>query len=296
MSFEARRIPVIVNPASGPDLPVLKLLNRAFKTAAREWELLVTKQAGDAQRLARQLREAGEPLIAVYGGDGTLKEVAAALAGSAVALAILPGGTGNALATDLGLSWELGAAVALACGPRPAIRAVDLGQLGEHVFVLRASLGLETELLRSTDRALKDQLGQLAYTLTALQKLGTITPTRYRLTIDGRVIGTEGVQCTIANSAQMGVTGLALAQGVSVSDGLLDVIVLSGVDLPALAAIATSNFLGQDLGVEVQHWQGRHIQVEADPPQAVAFGGDLIAQTPVTVRILPAALRVVVPA
>lgn len=291
-----RRLPIILNPASGPDLPVLKILNRAFSAAGRDWEVFLTKQAGDAFRLARQLQAAGEPLIAVCGGDGTVKEAASALAGGDAALAILPGGTGNALATELGVPLDLAAAVALACAPAPRVRQIDLGRIGEHLFVLRASIGLETELLRGTDRALKDQLGPLAYPLTALQKLGGLTPIRFQLTIDGREIGTQGVQCTIANSAQMGVSGLALAQGVSVDDGLLDVIVLSGVDLPALVAIATSNFVGADLGVEVQHWQGREVRVATDPPQAVAFGGELIAQTPVTATIVPGALRVVVPA
>jgi YegS/Rv2252/BmrU family lipid kinase len=290
-----RRLPVIVNPASGPDQPVLKQLNRAFRTAGRDWEILLTRQAGDAHRLAAELRAAGEPVIAICGGDGTLKEAAGALAGGEAALAILPGGTGNALATELGIPLNLEAAAALACQPAPALRAVDLGQIGEHLFVLRASLGLETELLRGTDRALKDHLGPLAYPLTALQRIGSVPFVDYRLTIDGREIDARGVQCTIANSAQMGVTGLALAQGVNVSDGLLDVIVLSAVDVPALIAIATSNFLGQDTGVEIQHWQGREVTVAANPPQAVALGGEIIGETPATARVVPAALRVVVP-
>lgn len=288
-----QRLPVIVNPASGPDQPVLKLLNRGFAAAGREWDLLLTRQAGDAQRLAAELRAAGAPVVAVCGGDGTVKEAARALAGGGTALAILPGGTGNALATELGLPLNLEAAAGLAA-QAPAFRPVDLGQIGEQIFVLRASLGLETELLRGTDRTLKDHLGQLAYPLAALQRLNSVPFVDYRITVDGREVTARGVQCTIANSAQMGVSGLALAQGVSVSDGLLDVIVLSAVDVPALVAIATSNLLGQDTGVEIQHWQGRTVTVAAEPPQAVALGGEVIAQTPVTARIWPQALRVVV--
>lgn len=289
-----RHLPVIVNPASGPDQPVLKLLNRGFAAAGREWELILTRQAGDAERLAAELRAAGEPVVAVCGGDGTVKEAARALAGGETALAILPGGTGNALATELGVPLNLEAAALLAGQPAPSWRAVDLGRIGEHLFVLRASLGLETELLRGTDRALKDQLGQLAYPLTAWQRLNSVPFVDYRITIDDRQVTARGVQCTIANSAQMGVSGLTLAQGVSVSDGLLDVIVISAVDVSALVAIATSNLLGQDTGVEIQHWQGRTVTVAAEPPQAVALGGEVIAETPVTATLWPAALRVVV--
>lgn len=297
----APSLPVIINPASGPDQPVLKLINRGFQTAGAAWHLQLTQRAGDAARLARDLHAAGAPVIAVCGGDGTVKEVAAALAGTAQPFAILPGGTGNALARELGIPLDLAAAAALAGdafqnGQRHVVRAVDAGRLNDQVFVLRASLGLETELLRSTDRQLKDQLGQLAYPLTAIQRLGAVPFTRYRIQVDGQAVEAVGVQCTIANSAQMGVSGLALAQGADVSDGLLDVIVLSHVDWDALAEIAASHFFGEDTGVIVQHWQGRVITVTADPPQAVAFGGEIVAQTPVTATILPGALRIVCPA
>lgn len=288
------RVPVILNPASGPDQPTLKILNRAFNAAQQDWELFLTRKAGDAARLAEELYLAGEKLIAVCGGDGTVKEVASALAGRAVNLAILPGGTGNALARDLGIPIDLAAAVALVCGPHK-IRPVDMGRLGERLFILRVSLGLETEILRSAGRDLKDQLGLLAYPLSAWQSVARVPFTHYTLTIDGQTMTIVGVQCTVANSAQMGVGGLNLAQGANVSDGLLDVIVLTHVAWDSLAAIAASNLLGQDTGVEVQHWSGREIRIEAEPPQDVAIGGEIVAQTPVTISVWPSALNLVVP-
>ena len=291
-----RRVPVIVNPAAGPDRPVLKILNHAFQAAGVDWDIYLTKKAGDARRLAGELVRAGAEVIAVYGGDGTVKEAASAMIGRRAPLAIFPGGTGNALAADLGLPYDLAQAVALACGLAASkVRAVDMGLIGEHHFILRASMGFETELLRGTDRQLKDQLGKLAYPLTALQQLGNPPVTRYHITIDGREIEAEGVQCTIANSAQMGLAGLALAQKVEVSDGALDVIVLKDADLIALAEIATSNLVREDVGLEIQHWRGLEITVAAEPPQAVAIGGDIIAQTPVTARVVIGAIRVIVP-
>ncbi len=291
-----RRVPVIVNPASGPDRPVLKILNRAFQAAGADWDIYLTKKAGDAQRLAEELMRTGAEVIAVYGGDGTVKEAARGLRGSGIPLAIFPGGTGNALATDLGLPHDLAQAVALVCGAPTRLRPVDMGQIGEHVFILRASMGMETELLRGTGRQSKDELGQLAYPLTALQQLGNQPAARYHITIAGREFEAEGVQCAIANSAQMGVAGLALAQRVDVSDGLLDVIVVKSADLIALVEIATSNLVQDDMRLGIQHWQGREITVAAEPPQAVAIGGDIVAQTPISARVIPGALQVIVPA
>lgn len=293
-------LPLILNPASGPDRPVLKILNLIFAAHQIDWEIHLTHGPGDAFRLAEQLVKAGKAVVGVYGGDGTVKEVARALAGQPTVLALLPGGTGNALAVELGVPTDLAQAATLICDEvQHTVRAIDLGQMGEHVFVLRASLGLETELLQNAHRELKDQWGRLAYPLMALQKLsrGEIPLTRYRITLDGQVVMATGLQCTVANSAQMGLAsgGLALAQGVNVSDGLLDVIVITRVNLETLAEIATSNWAGRDLGIEVLHWQGRSITVEAAPPQAVGLGGDVIGTTPVRATILPAALRVMVP-
>ena len=290
-------VPVIINPASGPDRPVLSHLNTAFHKADTAWDIYVTKKAGDAGRFARQLAEAGEAVVAVYGGDGTVKEVARSLAGHSPApdLAIFPGGTGNALAYELGIPYDLMQAAALVCGAPAHLRPVDMGEVNSQLFILRASLGFETELLRGTDRELKDKLGKLAYPAVALQQLETLPTTRYHLTLDGKEISAEGVQCTVANSTQMGLAGLALAQGGNVSDGWLDVIVLRKMDFAALAAIALSNMVGEDVSDEMQHWQGREIHIVAEPAQAVALGEDIVAQTPVTVRVVPSALRVVVP-
>jgi len=287
-------LPVIINPAAGPERPVLHALNRGFGRDI-DWRLLITRGPGDAARFARELTAQGARKIAVCGGDGTVKEVAATLAGTPVALAILPGGTGNALATELRIPLDLAQAARLAAELAPHKRTIDLGRIGDHVFVLRASLGLETLVLTNTPRDLKNELGGLAYPLTALNQLGQLPPTRYTLTIDGVPIEASGVQCTLANSAQMGVSGLSLAQGVSVDDGLLDVIVVTTADLAALADIAASNFLGQDLGSDILHWQGREIRVDADPAQDIALGGDIVARTPATITVWPRALTVIVP-
>jgi diacylglycerol kinase (ATP) len=288
-------VPVIVNPASGPDRPVLHILSRAFRAAGADWDIYLTKRTGDAADIATRLARQGSSLIAVCGGDGTLKEVAASLAGADVDLAILPGGTGNAMAVELGIPLDLAQAVALACAEPRNTRAVDLGCIGQHRFILRASMGFETELLQGTDRRVKNQLGFLAYPLTALQKIGHMSPAHYSITVDGSTHEAEGVQCTIANSAQMGFAGMALAQGASVNDGQLDVIVLTSVDFLALASIATSNVVQEDLGAEIQHWHGREIGVTAEPKQAIAIGGDVIGHTPVQAHVIPAAVRVVVP-
>src|SRR5262245_11092839 len=106
-----RRIHVIVNPAAGQGRPVLGILNSIFQSAGVE--VFTTEKAGDARRLAAQAAQAGVDAVAVYGGDGTLMEAASGLVGTAVPVAILPGGTGNVGAFELGIPGDLTAAASL---------------------------------------------------------------------------------------------------------------------------------------------------------------------------------------
>src|SRR5512135_2502198 len=96
-----KRVHVIVNPASGKDQPILHTLNSVFHPAGIDWDIYVTKAGGDARRLAQEAVQAGADAVAVYGGDGTVAEVAAGLFDSEMPVVILPGGTTNATARSL---------------------------------------------------------------------------------------------------------------------------------------------------------------------------------------------------
>lgn len=101
------RIRVIVNPGAGQPEPVLSVLNQTLGEAGIEWGIDVTHASGDAHTAAREAADNAYDLIGVYGGDGTIKEVAAALAHGGPPMAILPGGTGNTPAKRLGIPGAL---------------------------------------------------------------------------------------------------------------------------------------------------------------------------------------------
>ncbi len=106
-----KRVRVIINPAAGQDEPVLGILNSVFHPAGVEWDVAITLKAGDAKRFAQQAVEEGIEVVAVYGGDGTVAEVASGLIGSEVPLAIFPGGTANVMSVELGISQRPGGSV-----------------------------------------------------------------------------------------------------------------------------------------------------------------------------------------
>lgn len=289
--IQPKLVHIITNPAAGQDRPFLNVFNQAFEEAGVEWELLITKKAGDAERMAREAVEAGADVVAAYGGDGTVGEVAGGLRGSDVPLAILPGGTANVMSVELGIPGDLPGALALICGGG-VVRPLDMGKIGDRLFLLRAAIGYTAEMTKGTDREEKNRLGNLAYILSALRALPTAQAVPYKLTLDGETVEIEGAVCIVANSGSLGLPGWSLTRRIDVSDGLLDVVFIKSVDLNALLSVAASAI---GVAEPLDHWQARTVTVETDPPQTVECDGEIIDPTPLTARILPGAVRVVVP-
>lgn len=290
-----RRIQLIINPTAGQDKPILGAINNVFAPAGIDWEVSITKKAGDGIEFARQAIAAGVDAIAVYGGDGTVMEVASGVRGTSTPLAIIPGGTANVMSVELGIPNDVTQAASLLVS-NSVPRWVDMGQVGEDYFLLRVGIGFEAQMVEGAPRELKDRIGTLAYAFSALQALRDPQIARYRLTLDGLVVETEGMTCMVANAGNLGVQGLLIAPQVDVSDGLLDVVVIRSADLPALLSVAASVMRGDTKAEPLLHWQAREVRVEADPPQSVQVDGEILPPTPVQARIVPRALQIIVPA
>lgn len=131
-------------------------------------ELLRTARRGDAEEAARGAQDEGFALIVAAGGDGTVNEVANGLAaaGSAVPMALLPLGTANVLAAEIGLATDAGAVLRMIA--RGEARTIHLGRVGERHFVLMASVGLDAAVVRGVDLTLKRRTGRLAYAVEAI--------------------------------------------------------------------------------------------------------------------------------
>lgn len=289
------QIHVVVNPAAGQPEPVLHALNQVFQGAGAEWTVSVTHEPGDATRQTREAVERGARVVAAYGGDGTVMEVANGLLGSDVPLAILPGGTGNVLSIELGIPQELERAAGLACREGAEVRRVDVGQCGERYFLLRLGVGFSAEQINLTSRELRDRYGRLAYFIAGLQALPQAEAVRYRFTLDGQEVEVEGATCLVSNAGSIGVPGLALMPDIQIDDGLLDVVVLEAVNLQALPSLAAS-VAGLSLDLEgLHHWQAREIVVDSDPAQSVVVDGEPWGETPCPVKVLPGAVAVLAP-
>ncbi|MCP4168280.1 MAG: diacylglycerol kinase family lipid kinase [Chloroflexi bacterium] len=291
-----KSIHVVANPASGQPEPVLHMLNSVFHAAAVDWDISITKSSGDAGRQALQAATEGADLVAVYGGDGTVMEVASALAGSGTAIAILPGGTANVVSVELGIPKTLAEAAQLTVQNSHTTRAIDIGACGQRRFLHRVGIGLAADKVKGATRELKDRFGAFAYSISALQSVKNPTQASYHMTLDGRQINAQGITCIIANSGNMGVPGLKLAKNVSVSDGLLDVFMIKDRGFFSIFSSAASIIDVTPKSDSFHHWQAKEIRIETDPPMETQGDGEMWEQTPIQLSVIPSAVRVLVPA
>ena len=117
MEKKIKNIRIIINPAAGIGESILPVINTAMKEVDIKWEASITHKEGDAIEFAKAAVKEGIDALAVYGGDGTLKEAISGLIGSEIPVLILPGGSANVMATELGIPNDLKeACMLLACG------------------------------------------------------------------------------------------------------------------------------------------------------------------------------------
>ncbi|MCB0123681.1 MAG: diacylglycerol kinase family lipid kinase [Caldilineaceae bacterium] len=308
-----KQVYVIINPAAGQNVPVLATLNTVFQEQRVEWHAVITHRAGDGRRLAEEAVARGVDVVAAYGGDGTVAEVASALIGTDIPLAILPGGTANVLSLELGIPGNLVQAARLATGLRSRRRKIDAGEVNGHHFLLRVGIGFEAGIVQRADRSLKDRLGFFAYIWGGMQNLRQPPKARYHMILDGKEIISEGVTCGIANSGNLGQANLKLSKHVDVSDGLLDVLLVEQASMQAVIELLSNIFGIRETPIEtasaqvtkwntelqqlIRHWQAREVSLTVTPDQPVQYDGEVLdgCNGGIHCKILPRALTVIVP-
>lgn len=301
-----QKIHIVINPASGKDEPILNTINDVCHQHGVEWGISVTKKYGDATEQAKTAIAAGADLVAGYGGDGTQHEIAnavmsfAAKTGRRVPMGILPGGTGNGFAREMNTPRTLRAAVEVLC-TSSTIRNIDVAHLtvlGEaHVddeyFIQRLYVGIEPE--QQTSRAMKDKYGVFAYAVSMRRQKNSMTMAKYQAIIDETdTIEFEANKVYVVNSGMMG-TGFAITHTYAIDDGLLDAFVLNQEARETLTA-AVDRFLDRGTPAAQKYYrQCRQLTLDTDPDQPIWADGEYIGRTPVTIKVMPGALAVVVP-
>jgi diacylglycerol kinase (ATP) len=254
-------------------------------------EVFVTERVGHARELAKAAVGRGARLVMAWGGDGTINEVASALAFDEVPLGIIPAGSGNGLARELGVDSrpERAIANALAAEPRP----MDLGEIDGRLFANIAGIGFDAHI--ASRFAVATRRGFIGYAGITARALMRYVPGTYRITSESEAVEVRAVLVTIANSAQFG-NGALIAPGAKVDDGVLDLVVFEERSRVVTVCQMPRLFNGtvrRARGCTIR--QIRRVTIEADHPMTFHVDGEPVAGgTRLVVRIHPGALRIAV--
>ena len=290
---------MIVNPLAGAR-EASDELDRALKhLASMGWALNTrrTEERGDAEALARAAVRAGADIVVAAGGDGTINEAVNALAGTGVALGVLPLGTGNVWALEAGFLKRpflkpdlMAASRALGEG---RIRQVDLGRIGDRFFLLWAGVGLDAEILEEIEPEVKRRLGVLHYLEVGLRRGMNRPASEASFRIDGEELREETILAVVSNVSLYAAVA-EIAPQARADDGLLDILILKGGRMAAAKQLAWLVGKGRIEDSLLVRRKARKIEIEASPPLPIQVDGDVAGATPATVEVAPGALRVLV--
>lgn len=258
--------------------------------------------ASHADALAALRDVAGRSLVVTVGGDGTVREAAAALAGTEVPLAIIPGGTGNVLAAALRIGGVSRALDAIRHG---VPRRIDLGlarwgtadgDAHERHFTVASGTGFDARIMAAAEHEWKRRLRFGAYVGAAIRELARLTPAQFRIVADGAAIEVEGLLVLVANCGDLIPGRLGARQPIDPGDGRLDLLVIGGRDVIAGVRGAADLLLRTgELDGSVIRRSVESVRVESDPPQPIQTDGDAHDAGWLEASVLPRALTVLVP-
>ena len=269
---------VVVNPTKLADRDAFAA---AVGNAMREhgwreplWLETTADDPGRGQALSAVQTGAG--LVLACGGDGTVTACAEGVAGSGVPLAVVPIGTGNLLARNVGLPLDLAEALTVALSGTD--RALDSGTANGRHFVVMAGLGLDARMLRDTSEPLKRRLGWAAYAVSVLRHLRD-RPMRVTVAADnGRPVRLRASAVIVGNVGWLR-GGLPLMPDALPDDGLLDAVVLNARGWTAWAALAVHVIMRRTASSRLTRISFRELRVDVDRPQPWELDGEFIGQT-----------------
>lgn len=296
------RVLVIANPAAARTEPLgLNAIMAALRRAGWSAEVLATSGPGDARRLAEYGVAAGFDVIAVFGGDGTTMQAAAALVGTDVALGVIPGGTGNLLAGNLRIPASPGRAARALTTATP--RPFDLGRMerpdGVHYFAVACGAGYDARVMAGTLSEHKRRWGIAAYIATTFRLMGELRSVDHLITVDGVEYEANAAVVLVANCGEVIPPFIRLRADIAPDDGLLDVVVMRannlGQSVRAVWDLLRDAPTASGQETFVGFARGREIRVETEPVEPVQLDGEPGGTTPFTASVVPGAIRILVP-
>ena len=289
------RLAIIVNRAAGGGRSYKKLEQYLKNWPHHDWSVEVhsTYAPGHAGEIAKELLANPPDLLAICGGDGTVNEVASRVPNPPFPIALLPAGTANVLARELGLPMDPVSALKIAF--ERVVRRVDLGILRartEHYFLLMAGIGFDAYIVSKVNLRFKQKMGIAAYYGATLRHVLTYSFPAFELATESQTV--RATSCLIANAQSYG-GGLVLTPGADMSDGVLDILVLSDKPKIDYLRFIVAAWRGHPEKYPwALHLKARTARISGPRGIWAHVDGELVGTLPLEVGVVPASFPLVV--
>ena len=259
-------------------------------------ELAPTTSSAEGRSFARKAVREKYDAVIVAGGDGTINQVVQEIAHTSVKLAILPAGTTNVLAREIGIPLNAKEAVELL--PKCEIMDFDLGKVDSYYFFLMAGIGFDSRIIKEVDPFVKRWTGMFAFVAAGIKSFFIHQGVRMKITMldqnnKKKVIRRIVYQLIVSNTATYA-TGFIIDEDSRFDDGLLEVTILkdkgAGDVLKGMASFLVRKHK-EWAEAEIEHYTVKKIKVKAAKPVPLQIDGDVIGYTPVYIEVMPKALK-----
>lgn len=288
-----KKVVFILNPISGtinkagiPDLIEERLDKDKF-----DYRIAETQHAGHATDLAREAVEEGVDLVVAVGGDGTVNEVGRSLINTKSALGILPCGSGNGLARHLNLPMNLKKCIDIInCYD---VKALDYGIINDHPFFCTCGMGFDAFI--SMKFAEAGKRGPITYMQKVLEEGLSYEPETYVIEDEDGTHRYKAFLVSAANASQYG-NNAYIAPQASMSDGLLDIIIMEPFDLIEAPQVAIELFNKTlDKNLKIKTFRAKHIHIRRKKEGVIHYDGDPItSDADVDISVVPKGINIVV--
>ncbi len=268
-----------------------ELLTRYGITDPLWFEVSKSKKA---PKRVREALKAGVDRVFVWGGDGTVQRSLDVLAGTGVPMAVLPAGTGNLFAGNLGVPQNLEKAVQI--GLAGDVRSIDVGRINGERFGVMAGVGADALMIRDADGSLKDRLGRGAYVMTGVKNVTDAT-VKVRVDVDGEKFYSGKAGSVIVGNVGRVLGGVDVFDDATPYDGKLDVAVVTATNATQWARVLGRAVVGRTANAKhVEMTSARKIDIRLKSSRLYQVdGGDRTKTERLKVRVEPKALLVCVP-
>jgi YegS/Rv2252/BmrU family lipid kinase len=296
--MENKTVFLVLNPVSGLTQP--EVVRSRFETVfqAEGWMTRVYQTTGQ-ESLADVVRQAladGAEMVVAAGGDGTISAVSSGMTYSNVPLGILPTGTWNALAHNLGIPILFEDALHLLITSQRRIK-MDALEISGRDYLLNVGVGLSAAVIQNTQRQQKRKFGFLAYAWNLIAQMAGLRLRQFRLGLDGREVKVRASELMVVNSSILGLGELPTVLDIHPDDGRVEIIAICAPTVIALIGVALNFLIGRRKHIPgfLSFSATRTITIRARQRTVVQADGEIIGHTPLEINLRPGTVAVIVP-